>query len=418
VRRSSPGAAAPVEAADAAVAARLRTLRPTRALVSLDALAANYSYLRERAAGADVLAIVKADAYGHGAVPCARRLEAEGARWFGVAIVEEGLELREAGIRGRILLLGGADGDALRLAVRHDLTPAVVSRESLDALLAHAAESGRPLACHVKVDTGMTRLGLPWTDFLERAPRLAAEPRLRVEGLFTHLACSDDPAVPFTRVQLERFRQCSVAWEQARGARPLLHVASSAGLLTRAETDVELVRPGGALYGLNPFGNQRAPELTPVLTLVSRVVRVVEVPAGTAVGYGSTFITLRASRLATIPLGYDDGLPRQVSDDWEVAVGGGRAPLVGRVSMDLVVADVTDLDGVGVGSEVVVAGGGDGSPALPIEEMAHRLRTIAYEVTSGISSRVPRLFVEGGVVTGIASRFEHLRSVAADAGSA
>jgi alanine racemase len=386
VLRSEPFSPSRLRARDPSLQAALELLRPTRAIVDLDALAANFGYLRERAGAAEVLCVVKADAYGHGAVAVARRLEAEGAGWFGVALVEEGVELREAGIHGNILLLGGADATQLPHAMLHRLTPAIVSWESFDAACALARERGERLACHVKVDTGMTRLGIPWSDFLTSAERFGPGAPLRIEGLFTHLACSDDPAVPFTGVQLERFRRCRVALEQAGTPRPLIHVASSAGLLTRAETDVDLARPGLALHGLNPFGNEPAPELSPTLTLVSRVARVASVPAGTSVGYGSTFITLRASRLATIPLGYDDGIPRALSGLWEVGIRGQLAPLVGRVSMDLVVADVTGLSDVAAGDDVLVVGAGFPGSARSddvesvgrvhsIEEMAHRSRT-------------------------------------------
>lgn len=386
-----------------AIESALRTLRPTRAVVDLDAIAANFEYLRERAGGSQLLCVVKADAYGHGAVPVALRLQREGARWFGVALVEEGIELRNAGIEERILLLGGADLAQLELAVASDLVPAVVSHESFDALRRLAARLGRPLGCHLKVDTGMSRLGIPWPEFARFVENLAPDGPVRVEGLFTHLASSDDPSVPFTRVQLDRFHACRDVIAARGLGRPLLHVASSAGLLTRAESDVELVRPGLALYGLNPFGNARAPELTPALSLVSKVERVAEVPAGTAVGYGCAFITVRPSRLATIPVGYEDGLPRALSDNWEIAIGGRLAPLVGRVSMDLVVADATDLPGVAVGDDVAVVGGPP--PAHPVEELARRVRTIPYEVSCGISTRVPRVHVAGGRIVSVSSRF-------------
>jgi alanine racemase len=303
-----------------------------------------------------------------------------------------------------VLLLGGCATEQLDEAIAHDLTPAIVSREGFEALLARARERGRPLRCHLKVDTGMSRLGIPWDQLGSVVRELSAGAPLEVEGVLTHLACSDDPAVPFTRTQLDRFRRTRAQVAEAIGRRPLVHVASSAGLLTRAEADVELVRPGVALYGLNPFGNEPAPELTPALTLATRVVRVVDVPAGTPVGYGGTFITRRASRLATLPVGYDDGLRRALGDDWEVAIAGERAPLVGRVSMDLCVADVTDLARVAVGDEVVVVGG-VAAGAHPVEEMARRLETIPYEVTCGIGSRVPRVHLAGGVVVSVRSRF-------------
>lgn len=386
-----------------AIAAALRTMRPTRAIVDLDAIAANFAYLRERARGCEVLCVVKADAYGHGAIPVARRLQQEGARWFGVALVEEGIELRSAGLSERILLLGGADLAQLELAVANDLTPAVVSRESFDALEGLARRLGRPLACHLKLDTGMSRLGIVWSEFSEFVARLSPDGPVRIEGLFTHLASSDDPSVPFTRVQLDRFHECRDIMAARGLPRPMLHVASSAGLLTRAESDVQIVRPGLALYGLNPFGNQRAPELTPALALVSRVERVADFPAGTSVGYGGAFITTRASRLATIPAGYEDGLSRALFDSWEVALGGVLVPIVGRVSMDLVVADVTDVESVAVGDDVALVGGP--APAHPIEEMARRVRTIPYEVTCSISTRVPRVHLAGGKIVGVSSRF-------------
>lgn len=390
---------------------RLAMLRPTRALVDLDAVAANFGYLRERAGGAGVLCVVKADAYGHGAIAVARRLEREGASMLGVAFLEEGEELRRWGVSCGILLLGGAEEPQLARAIDLGLTPAIISEESHDALARLAARRGTRLRCHLKVDTGMTRLGIPWQQFPDFAQRLSPEGPVEIEGLFTHLATSDDPSVSYTRDQLERFRACREALSKRGFARPLLHVASSAGLLTRAETDVELVRPGVALYGLNPWGTLRDPMLTPALTLVSRVVRCADAPMGTSVGYGCTFIAPRDSRFATIPIGYEDGVPRQLGEGWEVLVAGRLAPLVGRVSMDLVVADVTDAAGsrpVIAGDEVTVVGGGGASGAHSVEEMARRLRTIPYEVTCGISGRVPRVFVEGGEIVGLSSRFETL----------
>ena len=386
----------------------LAVLRPTRAIVDLDAIAANFAYLRERAGDADVLCVVKADAYGHGAIAVARRLEREGARWLGVAILEEAEELRRFGVSCRILLLGGAEEAQIPRAVELGLTPAIVSRESFDALVRFARRTGTRVRCHLKVDTGMTRLGIPWQEFPAFVEGLSSEGPLEIEGLFTHLATSDDPAVSFTRDQLQRFRTCRDALLARGFARPLLHVASSAGLLTRAETDVELVRPGVALYGLNPWGTLRDPMLTPALSLVSRVVRCADEPMGTSVGYGATFIAHRPSRFATIPVGYEDGVARQLGDGWEVAIRGRLAPLVGRVSMDLVVADVTDVPEARTGDEVTVVGGAQSAHAHSVEEMARRMRTIPYEVTCGISGRVPRVFLEGGEVVGISSRFATL----------
>ncbi|MEM7246478.1 MAG: alanine racemase, partial [Acidobacteriota bacterium] len=231
---------------------------------------------------------------------------------------------------------------------------------------------------------------------------------LRIEGLYTHLACSDDPAVPFTRIQLERFAEARAALTLSHLPRPLIHVASSAGLLTRAERDVDLVRPGLALYGLNPFGNLPAPELTAAMTVSTRLNRVERFPAGTAVGYGSTYITLRDATLATLPIGYDDGLSRALSDDWEIVVRDRLVPLVGRVSMDLIVADVTDLPDVKVGDEAILMGGGPGCPAHSAESMASRLKTIPYEITSSFGGRLPRVFSAADEVVAIQSRFGSL----------
>ncbi len=413
---AGPGAdAAPVRVADglepgfaAELEDALRSIRPTHALVDLDAIAANFAWLSERAGDASVLCVVKADAYGHGAVAVSRRLQREGARWLGVAIVEEAEELATAGISCRILLLGGAEEARLPRAIAAGATPSIVSEESHAALVALAGQLGKRLTCHLKVDTGMTRLGIPWQDFPAFVARLDPEGPLLIEGLFTHLASSDDPAVTFTREQLARFQECRDAL-MARGfARPLLHVASSAGLLTRAETDVEIVRPGVALYGLNPWGTLRDPMLTPAMALRSSVIRCADMPAGTPVGYGCTFIARRPSRFATIPAGYEDGLPRALGESWEVSIRGRLAPIVGRVSMDLIVADVTDIPGATTGDAVTLAGGGETSGALSLEEMARRLRTIPYEIACGISGRVPRVFLEGGRAVGMASRFGSL----------
>lgn len=369
-------------------------LRPTVATIDLDALARNYRALRSVAGGADLLAVVKADSYGHGAIPCSRVLEREGAAFLGVALTEEGLELRQAGLLARILVLGGAYGDRYDLLLGHDLTPVVFRREQLEGLAGAARALGRRAVAHVKIDTGMGRIGLQPGElaaFADAAGALGVE----LEGLASHFANADLADHEQTRRQLELFAG-AVEVLAVRGHRPTyLHLANSAATVSTPASRGTLVRPGVMLYGLHPGDRFRSlVSLEPVLRWSSAVSHVKEVAEGTPISYGSRWVAARPSLIATVPVGYADGFDRRLTNVGEVLVRGRRARVAGTVCMDQTMIDVTDVPGVVVGDEVVLIGR-QGEEAVTADEMAARCGTIHYETLCGIGARVPRRFVGG-----------------------
>lgn len=335
-----------------------------------------------------LMAVLKADAYGHGASTLARA--AAGAQlgerlWgFGVSSVEEGVALRDAGVRERILLLGSLyPFESYDVVLERGLTPTVAGRASALALSRRAARRRRSVACHVKVDTGMGRIGFAPATARDVLPVWAANPWLRVEGVFTHLACADNPAA--TAVQLKSFGEAVAGFSGG-----LRHVANSQGLLTQPATWMDLVRPGLALYGVSLGAAPRRPLLQPVLSWKSRVVFVKTVRAGTPLSYGWAWRARRRSRIATLPVGYADGYARALSNRGTVLVGGRRCPVVGRVTMDQILVDVTGVPAVEPGAEAVLIGA-QGRHRLTVEDMAAAAGTIPYETLCGISRRVPRV---------------------------
>src|SRR5882672_4461303 len=359
------------------------SLRPTWAVIDLDALAANLRVIREQVGrNIKVMAAVKADAYGHGAVPCARRLEAEGVDWFGVALPEEGIELRAAGITRPILCLGGFWEGQQNACLQQNLTPVVYRLDMIESLDRAAS------------DTGMGRLGVRSEEVREFCEALSRFPNTRVDGLMTHLAAADDPAqANFTKDQLERFQQAIDLFRQ-RGLTPsYVHAANSAATFAFPQARGNMVRPGGALYGFArdvlPPQAETLP-LRPVMSLRSRIMLLKTVGKGEKLGYGCTFQTTRESLIATVPIGYDDGYRRALSNRGRVIIGGTYAPVVGRVSMDLTLIDVTDVPGVSLHDQVTLLGQ-DGELSISAEDLAELAGTISYEITCGISSRVPRI---------------------------
>src|SRR6266404_4764461 len=371
--------------------------RPTWAEIDLDALANNLRVIRaEVGSEVSVMAAVKADAYGHGAVPCARRLEAEGVDWFGVAMPEEGIELRQAGIGKPILCLGGFWAGQESACLQQRLTPVVYRLDMIESLDRAARSVGVIADVHVKIDTGMGRLGVQFDQVPEFCAALKSFPNLRVEGLMTHFAAADDhDREDFTKEQLKRFQQV-VSLFRERGFNPsLIHAANSAATFAFPESRDDLVRPGGALYGFvrDVFPNDiAAPPLRPVMSLHSRIMLLKKVGKGENLGYGCTFETARDSLIATIPIGYDDGYCRALSSRGRVIVCESFAPVVGRVSMDLTLVDVTNVPGVKLNDRVTLIGRA-GDLSITAEEIAETIGTISYEVTCGISTRVPRLYV-------------------------
>lgn len=368
------------------------SMRPTRAEIDLDAIAHNLRAVRAQAAPARVLAVVKADAYGHGVVPVAMRLEDEGVDGFGVALAEEGLELREAGVRAPILVLNGVYGQAHEDVLEAGLTPVIYDLAHVEAF--DRAAPDRPYRVHLKVDTGMARLGVPMRELDAFLVALARFPRCVVAGLMTHLACADtdDEA---TSEQLQRF-EVARAKVLAAGHTPgTLHVANTAATLHRADARFDLVRPGGAIFGavLAPEGG---PALRPALRLRTEIIALRDVEEGETVGYDRTFRAAHATRIATVPVGYGDGLLRDLSNRGEMLVRGARCAIAGRVSMDLTMLDVTDVPGCALGDEVVVLGTqrfGEREATISADEVAAHAGTIAYDVLTSISRRVPRTYV-------------------------
>lgn len=347
---------------------------------------------------ARVMAIVKANAYGHGAVECARRLANEGADWFGVALPEEGIELRAAGIEQPILCLAGFWPGQVGLCLQHKLTPVVYRLDMIESLDRESASAGIVTDVHVKVDTGMGRLGVRVDQLSEFVAGLAQFKNVRVDGVMSHLAAADDTTCqPLTLDQIRRFEEV-VAVFRERGHRPThLHLANSPGIYGHRESWGNMVRPGGVLYGLwrdvLPLSAWNV-ELLPVMSLHTRISLLKWVPPGETIGYGCTFEASRKTLIATLPVGYHDGYMRGFSNRANVIVRGMFAPVVGRVSMDLTLIDVTNVSEVEIGDQVTLLGSKRGNSEVKItaEDLARVSGTLSYEVTCGVSERVPRVY--------------------------
>jgi alanine racemase len=374
------------------------TGRPTWANIDLDALAHNFHLVRDRIGKeVKVLAAVKADAYGHGAVECARRLAAEGVDWFGVALPEEGIELRAAGNTKPILCLGGFWKGQESACLQQRLTPVIYRLDMIEAFDRAAKDAGVVADVHVKIDTGMGRLGIRCDEVSEFLEALKKFENIRVDGVMTHLAAADDPAhEDFTQEQLEKFQVAVKALREHGFSSTYIHAANSAAIFSHPDARGDIVRPGGTLYGftrdvLSP--QIEAPSFRPVMSLYSHIMLLKQVSKGESLGYGCTFQTTRDSLIATIPIGYADGYRRSLSNCGRVIVRGKFAPVVGRVSMDLTLIDVTDVPDVRL-NDLVVLLGREGQISITAEEIAKTIGSLSYEITCGISSRVPRIYSE------------------------
>lgn len=347
--------------------------------------------------GTDLLAVVKANAYGHGAPAVARALldsDATRVKILGVARVDEGIELREAGIEAPILILSAILPDEAACAVEFDLMPTLFTPALARALNDAAHQQSRLARAHLKIDTGMGRLGVAVDEAAPFFNSLRQYEHLKIEGIYTHFACADEMPDEMSCRQLEVFERalhkCGVSLNEPREM--LLHAANSAAALRYSSARYDLARPGLALYGVNPLGSNVAPDvaLKPVMTLRSRVTFVKSVPRGATVSYGATWRAERPSRIATIPIGYADGYARRLSNRAQVLIGGRRAPLVGRVTMDQILVDVTDMP-VEIGDIVTLWG-----DHLPVEEVAEWAETIAYELLCAVAPRVTRVYEGSG----------------------
>ncbi|MFJ7626369.1 alanine racemase [Streptomyces sp. NPDC097595] len=366
-----------------------------RAEIDLAALRANVRVLRARAAGAHLMAVVKADAYGHGAVPCARAAREAGATWLGTATPQEALALRAAGLDGPMLCWLWTPGGPWREAIEADIDVSVSGMWALREVTGAAAAAGRPARIHLKADTGLGRAGCQPADWPELVAAARAAERagtVRVTGLWSHFACADEPGHPSITAQLDTFRDM-VEYAEKAGIEPeVRHIANSPATLTVPDSHFDLVRTGIAMYGISPspeLGTAADFGLRPVMTLAASVALVKQVPAGHGISYGHHYTTPRETTLALVPLGYADGIPRHASGRGPVLVGGVRRTIAGRVAMDQF---VVDLDGaeVAAGSEAVLFGPGDrGEPSA--EDWAEAAGTIAYEIVTRIGGRVPRV---------------------------
>ncbi len=380
-------------------------MRPTWVEVSLPALRRNFRALQQWVTPrATVCAVVKADAYGHGGLKCARALEKEGANWFAVTSPEEGITLREGRVRGRILLLSGFWRGEEEEVLLRNLTPAVWQPWHIEVLEAAAVRLNHetPVRVHLKLDTGMGRLGLQLRDLPLFLAALVRAPHVRLEGVLSHFASSEVVDDPANAAQLQRFDQ-ALATIHAAGLEPAFcHIANTAAILTRERTWYNMVRTGLALYGYHlPFisAGNGSPKVSgelavePVLTWKTRVIELKEVAAGQPIGYSGTFVTQACSRLAILPVGYADGLSRLLCAGGRVIVRGKYAPIVGNISMDLTEIDTTEIPEVRLGDEVTILGT-DGTCSISAWEHANLSQTIPYEVLCSIGRRVPRVYID------------------------
>ena len=362
-------------------------MRPTWAEISLDSFKSNLGEVR-RLVGENVriMAIVKADAYGHGAVRLSEVALSNGAEVLGVATVPEAMELRESGIRSGIFLLGGIDPQEAGVVVENALTPACYSLGVLKALSGAAVERAKTVGYHLKVDTGMTRLGVGVGDMESFFASAASLPAVMLEGVFTHLASSEIHQSDYTDYQLGIFREGLSLLDELDLKYRYAHSANSASIQRFPDSHMDIVRPGIMLYG---SGNLGEVDLRPVMKLKTRIVQLREVPSGISVGYRGSFVTGRETLVATLPIGYADGYPRALSNRAKVSLGGRLVPLIGSVCMDFIMVDVTDVQGVCVGDEVVLFGDG----LVSVEDVSSWAETVSYEILSRISPRIPRHYV-------------------------
>lgn len=375
-----------------------QSLRPTWAEINLDNLVFNLNQFRKHLKkSVKIMSVVKADGYGHGAVEVARAAVGNGSDYLGVGFLDEGVELRKADIDAPILILGYTSPEQAADLFRYRLIPTVYSMDLAAALAEEARRRGKRAKVHVKVDTGMGRLGIfPWDEAVKFVEELTRIPFLEVEGLYTHFASADERDKSFALRQLARYKEMVEQLSRKGIEIPLKHAANSAAAIDMAETHLDMIRLGVSLYGLYPSRevDKDGVHLKPVMSLKTRVTHLKKVPPGTGVSYGRTFVTQHESWLATLPLGYGDGFFRLLSGKAQVLIRCRRYPVAGRICMDQMVVDLgRDAPDFEVGEEVVVIGE-QGSDAVTADEVAHLLGTINYEVTCALNKRVPRIYIQ------------------------
>ena len=371
-----------------------------KAVISLDAVEQNFREMRKNIAeDTKMIAVVKADAYGHGAVPIAHLIENHDYIWgFAAATAEEAVHLRQAGITKPILILGIVFDEYFPELVQYDIRPAVCEYDEAKKLSDEAVLQNKTVHIHIALDTGMTRIGyadIP--ESVEEIKKIAELPNLEIEGMFTHFARADEYDRSPAMVQLERYQDFSKRVEEAGVDIPLHHCSNSAGIIRVPEANLSIVRAGITIYGIYPSSEVERDivKLAPVMELKSHITYVKDVPAGAAISYGGTYVADKKRRVATIPVGYADGYPRQLSNKGWVLIHGKKAPILGRVCMDQFMADVTEIDNVKKGDEVTLLGR-DGDEFISIEEMGDLCGRVSYEFACDISPRVPRVYIKDG----------------------
>ncbi|WP_345735921.1 alanine racemase [Prosthecobacter algae] len=366
-------------------------VRPTHVEVDLSCLAENLAAIRQRVGDAKVMTILKANAYGHGLVPVARHMVRCGADCLGVAFLEEGISLRREGITAPVLVLGGIAGEQIPLFLQHDLTLTAPSVEKLHLIDETAASMGMRARVHLKVDTGMERIGIHYYSAAALLEASLACRHVIVEGIYSHFANADAEDLAHAKLQLERFMEVLSFYEKRSLPMPLRHIANSAGILQMPESHLDLVRPGILLYGVYPSHEcQQTVAVRPALTWKSRVAYFKVVQPGHPVSYGSTWQSDKAVRVVTIPVGYGDGYFRALSNRSEVIIRGVRSPVVGRVCMDQMMVNLDQ--GTAYNGDEVILLGESGGHIISAAEVAEWAGTIPYEVLTNINNRVPRLY--------------------------
>lgn len=371
------------------------------AVIDLDAVCHNINEVkRVIGPGVKVMPVIKADGYGHGAVPIAKELNKIGVDAFAVAILEEGITLRNHGIKQPIVILGYTSEYQYSSLIQYEIEPTVFCYEMAESLSKIASTLGKDAKVHIKLDTGMNRIGFkPTKESLEIVKKIARLPNIRIEGIFTHFACADEADKTSARKQKAKYDQF-ISWLLEEGIDiPVKHVSNSACIIDMENWRMDMVRSGIITYGLYPSEEvaKDVLDLKPAMKLKTHIVHIKEVEAGEGISYNHTFITERKTKIATIPVGYADGYPRALSSKGRVLIRGQYAPIIGRICMDQFMVDVTDIEGVSVMDDVTLIGA-DGNNEIFVEEIADISRTINYEIVCGISKRVPRVYIRNGEI--------------------
>jgi alanine racemase len=372
--------------------------RATRAEIDLQAFRHNFQNLRcHISPQARIMAVVKADAYGHGALPCARVAVECGADYLGAGVIEEGIEFRQSGLYTPILILGSIFPDEAEDLVRHDLATVVCTLPLAQALAKEAEKQNKTASVHIKVDTGMNRLGVSPENLPALLDQIRNLQNLKIEGVSTHFASADDEDLSITQAQLKKFQAALACFKQDDG--PLIHCSNTSALFKFPECHFDMVRPGLILYGAHPSPSLQAvlnekenlSPFQPVMQWKSQIILVKSIAKGQPVSYSGSFTTQRDSLIATLPIGYADGLHRSLSNKMDVLIRGKRAPQIGNICMDMTLIDVTEIQDVQAGDEVVLFGKQEGQ-TITVEEMATKGGTIPYEILCNVGKRVPRVY--------------------------